>query len=311
MTHDIDHSRCSELLGRYHDGQLDGPEAAAVRAHLEGCTECTHELAALRALRAPAAGLRPDERDRLRRAVARDVGTPPARVLELPERPGPARWKARAAALLGAAATVAVLAVGVMMGRGPVGGGEDSGAAGGGVAQEAAVPDGPRPVFEAAAGASVAAEAEDVAEPRGGEVQNGSDEATAAGRVSALPPGAVTRAELHGLGVRGGPFRAFAGAYTAPFDPAMQAAFVDDLASAAPGELEGQVRECTEEMIADNNRILPAYGAERVFRNDSVLVLGFVTATHAEGPVDGFLFVLWPKGSCAVPTTSVGGQIVR
>jgi hypothetical protein len=71
------------------------------------------------------------------------------------------------------------------------------------------------------------------------------------------------------------------------------------------------VRRCAAEMIADNDRILPAYGAERIFRNDPVLVLGFVTATSTGEPVDGFLFVLWPKGSCELPTTSVGGQIAR
>lgn len=197
-----------------------------------------------------------------------------------------------------------------MIGRGSVGG-DDSGAAGGGVAQDAAAPDGPRPVFDAAAGAAMAAEAESLDEARSDEVQNGAGEATVAGRASALPSGAVTRADLHGLGVRGRPFRAFAGAYSAPFDPTMQNDFVDQLASAAPGELQDQVRRCAAEMIADNDRILPAYGAERIFRNDPVLVLGFVTATSTGEPVDGFLFVLWPKGSCELPTTSVGGQIAR
>lgn len=74
MTHeDVQAALAAEALGA-----LDGPEAEAVRAHLEGCDECRRELAALEEAAAslaytiPAAPLAADRSARLRaRLVAR------------------------------------------------------------------------------------------------------------------------------------------------------------------------------------------------------------------------------------------------
>lgn len=39
-----------ERIGAYADGELSTEEARTVEAHLQGCTECTRELALIRAL---------------------------------------------------------------------------------------------------------------------------------------------------------------------------------------------------------------------------------------------------------------------
>lgn len=324
--HEITHERCSELLREYLEGALEERAAASVAAHLESCDDCAAELAGLTALVAPVAELTPGERDELRRAVRAGARPEPApgRVIELPDRSTSTARGGRIAGALGAVAAVAALALGVAYlsgGAGTLRGDDEAGGAG----MEAAAPEvGPRPVFDASGEeASVAAlEAqEDGAGDAGVEEENqaetfgttedsdGGERAVA--RRDFLPGGRITRAHLLELGARGEPFTGFAGAYSAPVEASVQQSFLDDLATAAPPDLRGQVRECGEEVMAGNNRVLPAYGADRRFRDEDVLVLGFVTSSTTEAPLDGFLFFLWPRASCDFPVTSVGGQIAR
>ncbi len=44
-------------LSAYFDGELDGPELAAVEKHLGGCNACTEKLEKLKKLRAAMSGL--------------------------------------------------------------------------------------------------------------------------------------------------------------------------------------------------------------------------------------------------------------
>lgn len=315
MTHDMDHSRISEVLGAYLDKELSEGDATRVRAHVERCRGCAEELAGLTALRVPVDGLNPGERDRLRRAVAGAVGAGRARVVELPEKPVPGTWARHASTVVGVAAAVVVLVAGAIVVPRLTGSSDD--ATGGGTdGAERAAPaaDGPRPVFAAVAPTAAAAQNATVPaqdDSRAEESDTLGAEGAALGRAGPLSADRITAAALRRLGSRGRPFRSFARAYTAPFEVELQDAFVDDLASAAPDDLQPQVRECAAEQVADNDHILPAYGAHRRYRGRDVLVLGYVAATGAGEPAGGFLFVVWPKGSCDLPVTAVSGHIRR
>ncbi len=79
-----------ERLSPYLDGELEGTEAGALEAHLQGCAACRRELEQLRALVPAARGLpeRPPEAD-LWPAIERALGVPAARAAGGPPRRGP------------------------------------------------------------------------------------------------------------------------------------------------------------------------------------------------------------------------------
>ncbi|HVL65393.1 MAG TPA: zf-HC2 domain-containing protein [Actinomycetota bacterium] len=309
----IDHERCSELLGPYAAGELPEEETAAVAAHLEACDDCRAELQAVVALLEPVGGLGPGERDSLRRRVAAElgIGTPGGEVVALPgNRRG---WGPRLAGGLAAAASVVAIVGGIIL----VGGnGTDDEAGSDGAAIEApfGATTGPRPLFDSGTADAVTAEAAEAADAGAGggdsEAEGAEAEtASSAGVARTSAPARVRRAELQRLGATSEPFVSFARAYRAPLDPGLQHAFLEELIAAAPEELWDQIEECGQEVVEANDRVLPAYGAHRRFGAKNVLVLGFATASERNAPIDGFLFYLWPEGSCELPSTSIGGQI--
>ena len=107
---EITHERCSELLGPYSLGRLDGGARGDVDTHLATCPDCSRELAGLTALRAgeiePMTG---PEREVITAAVRAAVlgGAKPSWSAGLSE-----RWGRRMAPALGAAALVAIAVVG-------------------------------------------------------------------------------------------------------------------------------------------------------------------------------------------------------
>src|ERR1700751_254043 len=103
----MDCRTASMLLQPCFDGALDEGTAAAVRAHIAACTECSREMAALQALRdaikrsVPRYTAPQSLRDRLKaRPQGARVETPrPSPVQQSPARRTP-RWLAIAASLL-------------------------------------------------------------------------------------------------------------------------------------------------------------------------------------------------------------------
>ena len=111
MREEMTHERCSELLLPYAQGSLERAAADRVEQHLAGCDECARELDGLRGLRMelPVAELTDLERKRLRTGVR-------AGLEGLQEIPQPSDgWRRRAAPLLAAAATLAIVAVGLVV----------------------------------------------------------------------------------------------------------------------------------------------------------------------------------------------------
>ncbi|MGH2755955.1 MAG: zf-HC2 domain-containing protein, partial [Actinomycetota bacterium] len=111
----LEHERCSELLGPLLRGELSERETALVKEHLAGCEECRAERLGLEALAgAPgvmavsAEPLSELERARLHRAVS--AALPHPRTI-VPDTPKP--WVARLAPYLGAAAALVLVVFGV------------------------------------------------------------------------------------------------------------------------------------------------------------------------------------------------------
>jgi hypothetical protein len=293
MSQDLDHERCSELLGGYARGELDAASAAAVDRHLRACSRCRAERAAVEALRAlEAEPLRPDERARLHDALA---GVPsrlrPASATAAAKR----RWGARAAPALGAAALVALLAVWLGSGGGTgVGGGE----AGGGSAE-------------------VARRARETPAAHG--LSTNSTAAYGDVASTVRPPrdvplfeagvGPLSRRRLRHLGSRRDPFVTFAATYDTADARERRVDFLSRLTELAPTSLRAEIRACAAS-VAGERALLPAYGAVASLGGDPVLVLGFA-GSDGGGALRRYWFWMWPRGSCGEPVTAVSGQIVR
>jgi anti-sigma factor RsiW len=106
----MNHERCSESLGAWLRGELPASEAEEVAAHVEECADCARERDALGLLLAlDVEPLVEEERARLERAV---LAQRRAEVIAwAPTRPS---WRARLAPALGAAALIALVAVGAV-----------------------------------------------------------------------------------------------------------------------------------------------------------------------------------------------------
>ena len=130
----LEHDRCSELLGPLLRGELSEQEARSVEDHIAGCEECRAEKRGLQALlgapevmKVSAEALSEIERARLHKAVS--AAMPGSRtIVSEPAKP----WTARIAPYLGAAAAVILLAFGVT--QVDLGGSDDEGASDGGAA---------------------------------------------------------------------------------------------------------------------------------------------------------------------------------
>jgi anti-sigma factor (TIGR02949 family) len=104
----MDCRTASMLLQPCFDGELDEGTAAAVRAHIAGCAECSREMAALQALRdairrsAPRYTAPQNLRDRIKARPQGTMAEAPrlSPALRSPARRSPPRWLAIAASLL-------------------------------------------------------------------------------------------------------------------------------------------------------------------------------------------------------------------
>lgn len=105
---DLTHETCSELLGPFASGTLGAPERGAVEAHLATCSDCSLELAGIRAL--TTAGVEPltgFERDQIAQAVRAGIAVPAKRSWS-------ESFGRRAAPALGAVAVLAIAAIAVV-----------------------------------------------------------------------------------------------------------------------------------------------------------------------------------------------------
>lgn len=123
MTTSDEHRRLRELLGSYALDDLPPRDAAALRAHLDGCAACRSELADIAPLADALRGVDPDALtatiapppdlgDRIRSAIAAERAAAPARR----RRRHPTQTWTLDRRLVAAAAAVALLATGAGLG---------------------------------------------------------------------------------------------------------------------------------------------------------------------------------------------------
>ncbi|HEX2049024.1 MAG TPA: zf-HC2 domain-containing protein [Actinomycetota bacterium] len=312
MSHDIDHDRCSELLGPFVRGELGDGDARAVETHLETCAQCRSERAALVALRpTDADALTGDERARLRAGVraalgrqhpSQDGGRSTGDVIPL--RRG-ARF-GRAAGALGLAAVALVVAVAVAT-LDLAGGGDDAAQGGGGGAtarSEGAADGGPRPRFLASEGRLPLRVLQSPV-TRSAEAADGDGE-DATAEDAPLEDDALDGAQRFRARASTVLFGSYAEAYDVGDARALRAEFTDELARAAPSERVGdQLRACVAEVArARDGAQLPVFAtADR-----RSLVVGFVWSEGGDA-LDSFMLWTWRRGSCERPTGYHAGPI--
>ena len=299
MRHEMDHERCSELLGPYARGELDAEERARVAAHLAGCSECSAELAGLTELiDIEVAPLTDAERSALRAGIERRL-EPRDEVVAFPTSSERRALWGRLAPALGAAALILVVGVGAFWVGDRFTGQDEAAEDAGGDAEVAAEGtedvEGPLPEFEGVATGEAAAAQEDQATGRRALTDRAFE---------------VTEPLLRLLGERGTPFVDFAGHYEAPLPEDLAARFAALLGEAAGDDLRARIEECASEVISGRGATtLPAYGARGRFQERDALILGFASADGAEGPLDRYVFFVFPVDSCATPLTTAGGRI--
>jgi hypothetical protein len=304
---EINHERCSELLGGHHRGELGSEDAAAVERHLAGCEECRAELAGLRAMSAPDdfEPLGDDERRRLRDAVL--TGLAPAQVYELPARG--TLWERHAGQIVGAAASIVVLLFAALVVWGTLPGGDDAGdGAGGSAGDEAesaqdvplALPEGPQPLFVTPESRALT---EDAAE----------ETATAprSALLSLQNRSAHTEDSLKRLGEKGLVFRHFRDAYSVG-DADLAENLLNQLASEAPDdELRDRVLQCGAGLLGDDpeRTLLPAFATVAEFKQQESLILGFVTTDGTSTELNRYSIWAWPVDNCDVLLIGTSGDI--
>ena len=294
-----EHERCSEALTGYLDASLEDDEAVWVTDHLDTCPECRAEMAGLQALRGSEESLTEVDRARLHRDVLHELGlmtgAPAAR---------PSPWGVRAAQLLGAAATVALLLGGLVYLGGNLGGGDDAdmgGAGDGADALQDAESDAGRTTAEesgAAGGAAPQSEAlsKDVPPP----------EATYQAHL-----GTVGDRALKQTGRRSRPFTAFPTNVEVGAVAEYRKPFLDDLVAQAPDEVTDQLRECATEVLAQVPTAVATYAAPADYGDPprAVLIIGFAYSFTEQGFLDQYQMWIYPRGSCDFPTNYIGGRI--
>jgi Putative zinc-finger len=275
---ELNHKVCSEYLPRFLAGDLEPEPRAAVELHLADCAECRAERHALEALTSAGPTLTSAERAELHAALDRELPEVCDGVAVLaPRRSGErrARWRSRLAPALGAAALVALVAVGVATLGGGLGDSTDQEASevsgGGGQADS-----GPAP-----------------------EARSGSPELSAhvAGPRWIGFLGSVTPADLSRKGERGRELRSVAESFQAAGARAKAHAFTDQLVTRAPAGLEESIRACVKQVTELGFTALPAFGARARLEGREVLVLGFAW-TPARGALDRFMVWAFAGGRC-------------
>jgi Putative zinc-finger len=274
---ELNHELCSEYLPRFLVGDLEQEQRAAVELHLADCVECRAERHALEALIRPAATLSATERAELHTALDRELPT----VVDGAPAPAPSRagersrrWRSRLAPALGAAAVVALVAVGVATLSGGLGDAQNA--------------------FEVSGGGG--GQADSVAEP-------GAESAPARLSSQAASPrwigslGSVTAADLSRKGERGRELRSVAESFQAAGARAKSDAFTDELVTRAPAGLEDAIRACVKQVTGLGYTALPAFGARARLEGRDVLVLGFAW-TPARGSLDRFMVWAFAGDTC-------------
>ena len=277
---EMTHETCSELLTPYLSGELARAGVTDVEEHLAACAECTLELAGLTALAVPQVEpLNEVERAAMVRGV-RAVAGPTVR------EPFSIRWGRRFAPALGAAALLAIIAVGVITfndeGAEPSSGAgvaEDAGGdafdadqgagGGGGAAQNAGSPVGDAAAKNAKkAGAGAQTEALEAAEGVAGQ-----DNATLAQATSVAVQESFSGARFDASLLVAAPVPDMLYARRA----------ARDLAASAPDAQVGRtIRRCaTGALDATALPLIPTYAA--YFTRDDIVMIGFVWTDESTG----------------------------
>jgi hypothetical protein len=300
-ANDLDHERCSELLGPFVRGELAPPDEEAVRGHLQVCESCAEERRGLERLLAeeiePLSEL---ERTRLRSSISEAIGR---------ARPSRRSWGARLAPALGVAALTLLVAAGIY---GALQGTDEESS--GGATFEAVSP-APESNGEGGGGQGAA----DKAVTKQGE----SLTAGAAGRTSRARPvfepnlGAFTLDDLRRAGRTGGLFVTFASTYTNSDATDLEKRYLTTLSERAPSPSAAeQTRRCGNAVLQSlGDPVLAAFGAHGVLRRGDTtrdaLLLGFAYSSGDRGALDRFMFWVWPRDDCEAPLDYVSARIKR
>ena len=307
MTTSGSHERFSELIGPFLREELPQEDARALEEHLSTCGGCRAEVAALRALTAASGNLTEVERRDLHAEIKTALGEAPAAAV-VPLSP---RWATAAKALSAAAAVALIAAAGIWVGTsGTDDSGSDTAAGGGGSTAEAPAAESakegrPRPSF---LGATPLA-AQDSGDDEESE-NNGGDDATEQGVLSALE---LNQQLLANLAEEGPLFQDFAGYYSAPVPAETTQRTLLNLAKQAPGAgLRAQVEDCGDDFLASRpGTALSVAALLGNFEGEGALVIGFATTEDPSGPLNRYTYVIWRAGSCEAPLSLFGGALLR
>ncbi|HWC15223.1 MAG TPA: zf-HC2 domain-containing protein [Actinomycetota bacterium] len=305
---ETNHEDFSSRLRAYSQGALDEAEAAEVEAHLSSCAACAGELRVVRLLLTTS---EPEMDDLERATLHRDVRS--AVIAPAPARTE--RWGRRLAPALGAAALVALLAVGIVSldrdtrSTDSSGAATDTEAEAGKPAAEPADPD------RVATGRSKAGQTSDTAAGTGG--GTGGDAALPEAK-SKLAAGSTQAAGVAGAARD----RAFVTVVRRSFSEASfdrrsleraganaNAARSSMLYSSAPaGPVRDVIRRCVETTLATSPFPLrPALAT--VYRADDIVVITFVW-NDASGALN-YEIRGWRGGACDRPSPIYRRGIVR
>lgn len=294
MDAEMTHERCSELLGDYARGSLQAPEGAEVERHLASCDDCAAELAALHVLSAPAGPpLSEHERARLERGVAWELGD------LVVARPPRSRLAVRLAQGLGAAALLAIAGIALLQGL--TGTSSNEGAAAGGGGNAATAPNRNQKGVPAAEGAA------------GGTA----DAALAPAPAPSFDrhAGTLSTKMLDRLGEKSARFVGFSQAYSASDAKRLKVRYTRALVTQASGAIgttaSDTVQTCVDKVYESTATysLLPAYGADATVEGRDALVLGFVWSAESTGPLDQYMFWVFPTSSCETPIDYRAGHI--
>ncbi|MFN2490722.1 MAG: zf-HC2 domain-containing protein [Actinomycetota bacterium] len=278
MKEAMDHTTCSALLSGYVAGKLEPRAAAAVAAHLGDCSGCSAELRALATMSATANDrLSARERSTLRARVAAAVGRAESLEQRRPER---RRWRARLAPALGAAALVALVAVGAAtVLTGGVGtGGSDAGG------------------VEEAGGGSAASDRP--LESAGGPARPDPGSASLPRFVDS---GELNQDDLGRLGKEAAARLPLNRSLVNPRGPRRP---LDVLAGRAPSQaVAEQLRLCTGQ-VRPLGRLVPVLGATATVEGERALVVVYANERRFEAWA-------WPEGSCGAPLARRAGARVE
>ena len=321
MDKPIDHQTVSEHLPALLSGELNASDASALEEHISTCEQCRTEMQVLELLQAtpPEESLTAMERAALERGVMAGISEETGEHAVVPMRKRTPVGQ-RFAQVLGAAATIAVLATLVYFGTGG-GGGEDSaqsGPEGTTAAREAPEESrrgGDRMTNKArgtaGGGSAGSTTTQDAAmESAAGDSATGFKAAPRPTfRVEDDPQ---TASELQKRGESSIESVTFANYYSAN-DAGQRLALLDQLVDAARtkagDEVAGQVEQCGGQVLDTEDPTIPTFGSIGRLNGRDVLILGFVWTRSSPGAFDRYMVWAWERGSCDVAVDFIEGRI--